>query len=66
MRRCKGKYFKDSKWYCFKVGKFHQWTTDYEFFNDNVVEYTVGLVELKDGNIIKVLPENITFLDGIW
>lgn len=31
-----------------------------------VIAYTMGIVELEDGAIIKVMPENITFIDRIF
>lgn len=63
MRRCKGKYCKDGNMIDFRVGKFHTWGLGNE---DNTGSYTVGIVELKDGTIITVLPENLIFTDGTW
>lgn len=32
MRQCKGRYFKDGKFYEFELGYFHQWGSEYEEF----------------------------------
>jgi hypothetical protein len=43
-------------------GLFHQWANAYEEFENGAGNYTVGLVELKDGTIIEVLPTNLKFV----
>lgn len=62
MRRCKGKYYKDGNMIDFRVGKFHTWGLG----NTDNGSYTVGIVELKDGTIITVSPEDLIFTDSIW
>ena len=44
-------------------GLFHQWGVEYEVSESGTVSYTVGLIELEDGTIISVAPENIKFED---
>ena len=44
-------------------GTFHRWGVEYSEFNNGTVSYTVGLIELEDGTIISVAPENIKFED---
>ena len=45
------------------VGVFHQWANEYEEFENGAVNYTVALVELPDGTIEEVLPQNLKFID---
>lgn len=45
-------------------GKFHQWANCYEEFENGAGNYTVGLVELKDGTICEVLPSNLKFINS--
>ena len=45
------------------VGVFHQWANKYEESTEGFGNYTVGLVELPDGTIEEVLPQNIKFID---
>ena len=45
---------------------FHQWGTEWEEFESGPAMSTVALVELSDGTIEKVIPEQIKFInDGI-
>lgn len=44
------------------AGLFHQWGMAYEEFTDTVGNYTVGIIELHNGEIVEVLPSNIKFL----
>jgi len=44
-------------------GKFHEWGEDYEEFESCAGNYSIALVELEDGTIEKVLPENVKFID---
>lgn len=41
-------------------GKFHQWATNYE---EGVGNFTVALIELEDGTIEEVTPNNLKFID---
>lgn len=43
-------------------GVFHQWANAYEELQTGVGNYTVALVEIADGTIEQVLPNNIKFL----
>jgi hypothetical protein len=46
----------------FKIdGIFHCWTLDLAETRENIASYVVGIVELKDGTVKKVLPEMIKF-----
>lgn len=45
------------------AGLFHQWAAAYEESSDGFGNYTVALVEMPDGTIEQVLPQNIKFVD---
>lgn len=64
MRRCKGKYCSDATgvYKDFEIGRFHCWGND----SKNETTITVGIVELTDGTVVKVLPTHLFFLDGTW
>lgn len=47
-------------------GMFHQWANAFEESSAGYGNYTVALIELKDGSIIEVLPTNIRFLKQVW
>lgn len=42
-------------------GLFHTWGSDYEQFENGVANYTVAIVELPDGTIEQIYPENLKF-----
>ena len=42
--------------------EFHAWGVSYEEWEDGVGNYSVALVELKDGAVVEVLPKNIKFI----
>ncbi len=42
-------------------GLFHKWAGAYEEFESGAGNYTIALVELEDGLVEKVLPQNIKF-----
>lgn len=44
-------------------GVFHQWANAYEEFESGAGNYTVALIELKNGEIEEVLPMNIKFIN---
>jgi len=44
-------------------GIFHQWANAYEESSEGFGNYTVALIELPDGTIIKVLPSNLKFVE---
>ncbi len=44
-------------------GLFHQWASDYDEYETNAGNFTVALIELKDGTVQKVTPENLKFTD---
>jgi len=44
-------------------GLFHCWGSAYEEFESGTGNYTVALVEISGGNVVEVLPSNITFLE---
>lgn len=69
MRRCKGRFYNytTNTWEMFSLGKFHCWGINYkETRQGNMVMFSIGIVELKDGTTVKVLPEDLIFIDGIW
>lgn len=44
-------------------GVFHQWGSDYEEYENGPGNYSVGIVELEDGNVQRFIPENIKFIE---
>lgn len=63
-RRCSGKYFVRGHGFVeFNFGYFHKWGIDGEELDTGAVNYTIGIVELKDGRVVTVMPENIKFID---
>lgn len=46
-------------------GMFHGWGVATTYDNTDIITYTVGLVERKDGKIDKVLPDKVQFTDGM-
>ena len=62
MRQCKGRYFKDGKFYEFELGYFHQWGSDYEEFEAAPGNFTTAIVELPDGKVITPIANDIQFL----
>lgn len=43
-------------------GVFHQWGISYEEFESGPVNFTIAIVETKDGKIHDVLPANLKFV----
>ena len=63
-RKCSGKYFVRERGIIeFSLGYFHEWGIDSEEVEGGVLNYTIGIVELKNGKIVTVMPENIKFID---
>ena len=63
-RKCSGKYFvREQGFIEFKLGYFHKWGVDSEELDVGVLNYMIGIVELKDGSVVTVIPENIKFID---
>ena len=53
---------------CFETGfknegLFHAWSLDYEDLEFGVGNYAIALVELPDGTIEKVQPEQLKFIN---
>jgi hypothetical protein len=46
-------------------GLFHKWASAFEEFESGAGNYTVAIVELKDGVIVEVLPTNLKFEDKL-
>ena len=44
-------------------GMFHKWAADFSEFEAGPGNYTIGLVELSDGRVVKVDPTHIQFVD---
>ena len=63
-RKWSGKYFVRERGFIeFSLGYFHEWGIDSEEVEGGVLNYTIGIVELKNGRIVTVMPENIKFVD---
>lgn len=63
-RKCTGIYFvKEHGFVEFNLGYFHKWGVDSEELDVGALNYTIGIVELKDGRVVTVMPENIKFID---
>ena len=63
-RKCSGKYFVRERGFIeFSLGYFHEWGIDSEEVEGGVLNYTIGIVELKNGKIVTIAPENIKFVD---
>ncbi len=63
-RKCSGKYFvREHGFIEFSLGYFHEWGIDSEEVEGGVLNYTIGIVELKNGKIVTVMPKNIKFVD---
>lgn len=63
-RRCSGKYFVRERGFIeFKLGYFHKWGIDSEELEVGALNYTIGIVELPNGEIVTVAPENLKFID---
>ncbi len=64
-RRCSGKYFvREQRGFIeFKLGYFHKWGIYSEELDVGALNYTIGIVELEDGRVVTVMPENIKFID---
>ncbi|WP_423731644.1 hypothetical protein [Hafnia paralvei] len=44
------------------TGLFHQWGVNYEEFETGAGNYTVGIIELDDGTVEALLPNQIKFI----
>lgn len=44
-------------------GLFHEWGNQLVETNEQVTNYTVGIVEIDDGSIVLIAPELIKFID---
>lgn len=63
-RKCKGKYFVRERGFIeFGLGYFHKWGVDSEELDVGAINYTIGIVELKDGRVVTVMPEHLNFID---
>jgi hypothetical protein len=45
------------------AGVFHGWGMDWDQIGETPVNYTVGIVEDRDGNVFNALPDRIKFAD---
>lgn len=67
LRKCKGKYgfWEKNKWTYedFELGYFHYFGCDYEEFETGAGNYSVAIIELPDGKVVKVNPNDLQFLD---
>lgn len=62
-RYCKGRYYKAGAYHNFEVGRFHQWGSNYEEYENGVGNYSVAIVELPDGTIVMPVADDICFLE---
>ena len=63
-RRCSGKYFVRERGFVeFNLGYFHEWGVDSEELDVGALNYTIGIIELPNGKVVTVIPENIMFID---
>jgi len=68
MRKCNGYYtIYDDKLgkyvrIMFEDGLFHQWGVSYVEYESGPANYTVGIVELKDGKVVMPTPDGIQFI----
>lgn len=62
-RYCKGRYYKAGAYHDFKIGKFHQWGSNYEEYENGACNYTVAIVELLDGTIVMPRADDIRFIE---
>ena len=63
-RRCNGKYFvREHGFIEFNLDYFHKWVIDSEELDVGALNYTIGIVELPNGKVVTVMPENIRFID---
>jgi hypothetical protein len=46
-------------------GLFHQWGNNLAETSEQIASYTMGIIELPDGVIILVAPENIKFINRV-
>lgn len=44
-------------------GKFHQWGLESVETNESTTNYSVGIVEMPDGTVQTITPNNIKFVD---
>lgn len=63
-RCCKGRYYKAGAYHDFEIGKFHQWGSNYEEFENGAGNYTVAIVELPDGTVVMPMADDICFLES--
>ncbi len=64
MRRCKAEVWKNRK-IILVEGLFHQWASDFMEFETGLGNYTVALIELDDGRIVKGVADTVVFLDKV-
>ena len=65
-RYCKGRYYKAGAYHNFEIGKFHQWGSNYEEFENGAGNYSVAIVELPDGTVVMPVADDICFLESIY
>ena len=62
LRLCRAEVY-TGKFWATVYGRFHGWGVDFEEFENGVGNYTVGIIELDNGQIIEAIPGRIKFLD---
>ena len=63
-RYCNGRYYKAGAYHDFSFGKFHQWGSNYEEYENGAGNYSVAIVELPDGTVVMPVADDICFLES--
>lgn len=62
LRKCHVSFYENGSWVELD-GVFHCWADDFIEEHHEIIPYTIALVELVGGKVIKVLPEKLIFTD---
>ncbi len=63
-RYCKGKYYNSGGLHEFEIGRFHQWGSNFEEFENGAGNYSTAIVELPDGTVVMPVADDICFLES--
>lgn len=61
-RECRGKYYAAGRFEEFERGTFLGFGVDFEEFESGPAQYTIAIVELRDGKVVTTAPDNIQFI----
>jgi hypothetical protein len=45
------------------IGNFHSWGLSMEETQEQIASYTIAIVEMQDGSVYEVLPNNLIFIN---